>query len=116
MFATFPGRRFVLIIHESNADVRFKDLFTNTYGFSIGVSGLCYIGLGLGFFLATIFGASFADRVYLNVRNTNKNLSVPPSDAMSYLQLSNRNGGKGKPEFRIPALIFGSLFVPIGLL
>ena len=43
------------------------DLFTDIYGFSIGVSGLCYIGLGLGFLLATIFGASFADRVYLTV-------------------------------------------------
>jgi hypothetical protein len=32
------------------------------------------------------------------------------------LQLCAKNGGKGKPEYRIPALIFGSFFVPIGLL
>jgi hypothetical protein len=32
------------------------------------------------------------------------------------LQLSKKNGGKGEPEMRIPALIFGSLFVPVGLL
>lgn len=77
MFATFP------------------DLFTDVYHFSEGITGICYLGLGLGFMSATIFGASFADKVYQN--------------------LSAKNGGKGKPEFRIPALIFGSLFVPIGL-
>lgn len=43
------------------------DLFSNVYHFSAGISGLCYIGLGLGFLLATIFGASFADKVYHTV-------------------------------------------------
>lgn len=32
------------------------------------------------------------------------------------MQLAERNGGVGKPEMRIPALILGSLFVPVGLL
>ena len=32
------------------------------------------------------------------------------------LQLVDKNNGKGKPEFRIPALIFGSVFVPVGVL
>jgi len=73
----------------------FPDLFANVYGFSAGISGLCYIGLGVGFLIATIFGASYADRAYHS--------------------LSAKNGGKGKPEYRIPALIFGSFFVPIGL-
>ncbi|KZT65998.1 MFS general substrate transporter [Daedalea quercina L-15889] len=73
----------------------FPDLFTGIYGFSIGVSGLAYIGLGLGFVLATLVGASVADGIYH--------------------KLAKRNGGKGTPEMRIPALIFGSLFVPIGL-
>ena len=40
------------------------DLFGNTYGFSPGFSGLAYIGLGIGFFAATLFGARFADQVY----------------------------------------------------
>ena len=48
-------------------------------------------------------------------------LSLPlrPSDltmALSLLQLTAKNGGKGKPEYRIPALVFGSLFVPVGIL
>ncbi|KAF8179976.1 major facilitator superfamily domain-containing protein, partial [Mycena galopus ATCC 62051] len=29
--------------------------------------------------------------------------------------LAKKHGGKGEPEMRIPALIFGSLFVPVGL-
>ncbi|KAF8143472.1 major facilitator superfamily domain-containing protein [Mycena galopus ATCC 62051] len=32
------------------------------------------------------------------------------------VSLAKKNGGQGEPEMRIPGLIFGSLFVPIGLL
>ncbi|KAF8644914.1 hypothetical protein AX16_008197 [Volvariella volvacea WC 439] len=73
----------------------FANFFSSTYGFKPGVGGLAYLGLGIGFILATIFGAKFADQIYLN--------------------LANRNGGKGKPEMRIPALFIGSLVTPIGL-
>jgi hypothetical protein len=34
----------------------------------------------------------------------------------AFIKLANRNAGQGKPEMRVPALIFGSLFVPVGLL
>ncbi|KAF8558851.1 MFS general substrate transporter [Imleria badia] len=77
MFATFP------------------DLFSTVYHFSVGIGGLAYIGLGVGFLAATIFGAKLSDQIYH--------------------RLAARNGGQGKPEMRIPALIFGSFFVPIGL-
>lgn len=73
----------------------FPQLFTDIYHFSTGISGLAYIGLGLGFMSATVVGAGVADTVYK--------------------KLAERNGGVGKPEMRIPALILGSLFVPIGL-
>ncbi|KAF5357193.1 hypothetical protein D9756_006598 [Leucocoprinus leucothites] len=73
----------------------FADFFATTYGFSPGVGGLAYLGLGVGFFAATIFGAKFADQVY------------------NYL--ATKNNGVGKPEMRIPALSFGSLFIPVGL-
>ena len=43
-------------------------------------------------------------------------LSLTCLSDLDTLQLSVKNGGKGKPEFRVPALIFGSFFVPIGLL
>lgn len=45
------------------------ELFGSTYGFSPGIEGLCYIGLGLGFVLATVIGASVADKVYHEVRS-----------------------------------------------
>ncbi|KAI0650616.1 multidrug resistance protein 4 [Trametes meyenii] len=73
----------------------FPEVFTRIYGFNTGTGGLAYIGLGVGFVGATLFGANFADKVYA--------------------RLVAKNGGKGKPEFRIPALIFGSIFVPIGV-
>ncbi|KAG1892470.1 multidrug resistance protein 4 [Suillus subluteus] len=74
----------------------FPDLFANVYHFSIGIGGLTYIGVGFGFVVATVFGAKLSDKIYI--------------------YLTARNGGKGKPEMRVPALIFGSLFVPVGLL
>jgi hypothetical protein len=49
MFATFP------------------DLFPNVYGFSAGITGLMYLGFGIGFLAATIFGATFSDTVYRKV-------------------------------------------------
>jgi len=73
----------------------FAAFFATTYGFKPGVGGLAYLGLGLGFAIATIFGAKFADGIYK--------------------YLADKNGGVGKPEMRIPALFFGSFFVPAGL-
>lgn len=45
----------------------FEDLFHGTYGFSTGIGGLAYLGLGVGFFAATMFGAKFSDQVYKHV-------------------------------------------------
>lgn len=73
----------------------FADLFHNIYGFSVGIGGLVYLGLGIGFLSATIFGAKFADQMYH--------------------ALAKKNNGHGTPEMRIPALIIGSLFVPVGI-
>lgn len=95
---------------------RLSDLFAGIYGFSPGISGLCYIGLGLGFVIATGFGATFADKIYHAVSTLHPYFSTKCTHYISHLKLSQRNGGKGKPEYRIPALIFGSFFVPIGLL
>ncbi|KAG6830106.1 hypothetical protein H0H92_002155 [Tricholoma furcatifolium] len=69
--------------------------FAETYGFGAGIGGLTYLGLGVGFFIATIIGAKFSDKIYR--------------------YLSEKNGGKGTPEMRMPVLFFGSFFVPIGL-
>ncbi|KAG2126280.1 major facilitator superfamily domain-containing protein [Suillus clintonianus] len=74
----------------------FPNLFSEVYHFSTGISGLTYIGLGFGFISATIFGVKLSGKIYTH--------------------LAAKNGGKGKPEMRVPALIFGSLFTPVGLL
>ncbi|KAJ3828255.1 major facilitator superfamily domain-containing protein [Lentinula raphanica] len=73
----------------------FPELFNGIYGFDTGIGGLVYLGLGIGFLVATMFGAKTADQIYH--------------------YLASKNGGKGKPEMRIPALAFGSLWVPVGL-
>ncbi|KAF5347377.1 hypothetical protein D9758_011284 [Tetrapyrgos nigripes] len=77
MFTTFPG------------------LFSNVYGFSLGLSGLAFIGLGLGFTTATFAGGLGGNLIYR--------------------RLAARNGGKGTPEMRIPLLIVGSVLMPIGI-
>ncbi|KAF9004015.1 major facilitator superfamily domain-containing protein [Cyathus striatus] len=73
----------------------FPSLFADTYGFTTGEAGLAYIGLGIGFIVATIISGRMSDYIYVT--------------------MADRNGGKGTPEMRIPSLIFGSFFVPIGL-
>ncbi|KAG2066879.1 multidrug resistance protein 4 [Suillus decipiens] len=77
MFATFP------------------DLFSKVYHFSVGIGGLAYLGTGVGFLIATVFGVKVSTKIYAH--------------------LAAKNGGKGTPEIRIPAVIFGSFFVPVGL-
>jgi hypothetical protein len=93
------------------------DFFQSTYGFSPGVGGLVYLGLGVGFFLSSFSTAKFADRIYKYV-----SLDLPHSvasqivDLFRRLKLGEKNGGVSTPEMRIPVLFFGSLFVPVGIL
>ncbi|KAG2361256.1 major facilitator superfamily domain-containing protein [Suillus spraguei] len=74
----------------------FPDLFSNVYHFSVGIGGLSYIGLGVGLLSPLYLAREFATRY-------------------TYMYLAAKNGGKGKPEMRVPALIFGSLIIPVGL-
>lgn len=73
----------------------FPALWTNTYHESIGIGGLNYISLGIGFFLGTQICAPLQDRIYT--------------------LLKARHNGQGKPEFRVPLMLPGALLVPIGL-
>ncbi|KAI0378106.1 MFS general substrate transporter [Hypomontagnella monticulosa] len=77
----------------------FPVLFTSPppagYGMSIGVGGLNYISLGLGFFLGAQICAPLQDRVY------------------AYLK---KRYGVGKPEFRVPMMMPGAMLIPFGLL
>ncbi|KAI9706222.1 MAG: hypothetical protein M1812_008245 [Candelaria pacifica] len=73
----------------------FPSLWVTRYHESIGIGGLNYISLGLGFFLGTQICAPINDRIYRTLKK--------------------RNNGIGKPEFRVPLMVPGSILVPIGL-
>lgn len=73
----------------------FPGLWENEYHESVGIGGLNYIALGVGFFLGTQICAPCQDRIYR--------------------ALKARNNGVGKPEFRVPLMVPGALLVPIGL-
>jgi MFS family permease len=75
----------------------FPGLWTspNYYNESVGIGGLNYISLGLGFFIGSQISARLIDLIYR--------------------RLKARNGGVGAPEFRTPLLAIGALSIPIGL-
>ncbi len=73
----------------------FPGLWENQYHESVGIGGLNYLSLGLGFFLGTQICAPVNDRIYRRLKKKNDNV--------------------GRPEFRIPLMIPGSLLVPTGL-
>lgn len=68
-------------------------VFENQYGFSTGLSGLAYLGIGLGFIAGLVLYGVTNDRVVL--------------------KLTQRNGGKYEPEMRLPAMIIFACFLPI---
>ncbi|KAF4121388.1 putative arabinose efflux permease, MFS family [Geosmithia morbida] len=69
-------------------------VFPGKYGFSPGISGLTYLGIGLGFLLGLSLNAYTSDRMMMeSVR---------------------RNNGKFEPEMRLPFLVFYSTFCTIG--
>jgi len=76
--------------------VTFGSLFQETYGMTLGIANLNYLAPGLGFITGTIIVGTCVDRIYK--------------------ALSDRNGGVGRPEFRIPVLAVASVVMPIGLL
>ena len=73
----------------------FPRLWTERYHESIGLGGLNYISIAIGFFTAAQIGGPLTDWIYR--------------------RLKARNGGVGKAEFRIPLLFPGSMLVPCGL-
>ncbi|KAL8892891.1 MAG: hypothetical protein Q9205_005556 [Flavoplaca limonia] len=73
----------------------FPVLWTGQYHQSIGIAGLNYISLGVGFTLGAQILSPLNDRIYRILKK--------------------KNDGVGKPEYRIPIMIPGSVLVPIGL-
>lgn len=69
------------------------DVFQNAYHWSVEISGLAYIGLGLGFLSGQLVFGILSDRMVL--------------------ALKTRNQGIFEPEMRLPLCIFFAFFVPV---
>ncbi|KAF8524920.1 MFS polyamine transporter [Hysterangium stoloniferum] len=76
--------------------VTLPDIFQNVYKQRVGIAGLHYIALGIGLSGASQINARLLD--------------------MAYKSFKNKNGGVGKPEFRLPSMAVGVFLLPIGLL
>lgn len=74
----------------------FTFVFEQSYGFSSSTVGLVYIGLGIGMIGGLVILGSTSDRL------------------MKYLA-NKHSGGKIKPEYRLPPLMFSGPLIPIGL-
>lgn len=91
----------------------FPDLYSTTYGWSPGISGLAYLGTAFGFIVSTLIGVPMLSKSYRTV--SKKSYSIFGKKKWPIYQLTERNNGISKPEFRIPVMFLGSLFVPVGL-
>ena len=81
MFAIFPGESAEKPLRPRHRPLTLVlDVFTGIYGFSIGTGGLAYIGLGVGFVVATLFGAWVSDGIYASVRPSSFDLLFPISE------------------------------------
>ncbi|KAK8060387.1 MFS multidrug transporter-like protein [Apiospora saccharicola] len=85
--------------------VSFPSLFSGPaseggYGESLGIGGLNYISIGLGFFLGAQVCAPLQDRIYAALKRRDL-----------------RHGGKGlgRPEYRVPMMVPGAVLIPVGL-
>jgi len=72
-----------------------QPIYGDGYGFNVEQVGALYLGPGIGFLTAVWF-------------------LVPRIDTV-YNKLAERNGGKAKPEFRLPLANIGSVFIPLSL-
>lgn len=75
--------------------VTFPTVFGKSYGFSKSVTGLMYIPMGIGFVLGVVFWTIMIDKIYHN--------------------LTKKNNGVAKPEFRLPCLCFSGFGIAAGL-
>lgn len=71
----------------------FTHVFMNNYGFSPGISGLSYLGLGVGMLSGLVVTHMLMDRI-------SKKLA---------------KDGPIKPEYRLPLMIGGAPLLPVGL-
>jgi multidrug resistance protein len=72
-----------------------QPIYSDLYGFDTEKVGLLYLGPGLGFLFAVWF-------------------LVPRIDSV-YKRLASANGGKAKPEYRLPLANIGAVLIPMSL-
>ncbi|KAF8498755.1 MFS polyamine transporter [Russula emetica] len=82
----------LLYLFLTTIDTAFRDVYHDR----VGISGLHYLALGLGLLIPAQINARLMDKMYK--------------------LLKARNGGVGRPEFRLPNIVPGTILLPIGLL
>lgn len=70
-----------------------SDVFTSNYSFTVGLSGLAYLGIGIGFFIGLLVTALTNDRIVKTLTAQNK--------------------GIFEPEMRLPTMIIFACILPI---
>jgi hypothetical protein len=70
-------------------------IFIGNYGFTEKSIGVVYIGSGVGSFIGLFIMGMVSDKLVT--------------------AMTKRNGGKPKPEYRLPLMMFGAVLIPIGL-
>ncbi|KAI9343301.1 major facilitator superfamily domain-containing protein [Zopfochytrium polystomum] len=73
----------------------FTQLWIVRYHQAIGISGLHYLGLGLGLFIGSLGSAPFMQKIYFRLRD--------------------QNDGVAEPEFRVPVAIPFAFLLPVSL-
>lgn len=69
MFTTFSSKRESFWCYGISIHMNFTGLFIDVYGFTVGSSGLAYLGLGVGFILSTVIAAWGGNLIYTRVRS-----------------------------------------------
>lgn len=81
------------------------EVFQNQYGFSTALVGLSFIGLGVGSFIGVVIYSATSDRY----------ISRKAAEADKLAEESGTEKKGMKPEYRLPLLPVGAIFIPIGL-
>lgn len=73
----------------------FSNVFSGQYDFDMGITGLCYLGMGVGTLGGLIAQGKFSDNIMR--------------------KRAEQRGGEPKPEDRIPLMAYLSWTIPVGM-